>query len=287
VRLKITLLLVAAYAASDAAVAESEILRGEYLIHAGGCIDCHTEDEKDAVPLAGGRQLETPFGVFYSPNITPDAETGIGNWSDADFLNAFWEGVNPDGDDYYPAFPYTAYTGVSRVDLLAIKAYLFSLDPVVKETPEHDLSWYISTRLAAGAWKLANFEAGRFTAETAHSPQWNRGAYLVRHLGHCGECHTPRGKTGALDHDRELAGARSEPEGESIPNITQHRNDGIGRWSIGDIEYFLDTGMLPDGDYTGSSMSAIVDNNTSKLTKGDRLAIATYLKSLPAIDAPD
>ena len=280
------IVLVPAFAGGGAA-AESEIERGEYLVYAGGCIDCHTEDVDDAVPLAGGRKLETPFGVFYSPNITPDPETGIGGWSDDDFLNAFWEGVDPDGDDYYPSFPYTAYTGVSRSDLLAIKAYLGSLEPVRRETREHELAWYISTRLAAGAWKLANFDAQRFVPDDGRSQQWNRGAYLVRHLGHCGECHTPRGTTGALIRKRELAGTRSEPGGELIPNITPHRADGIGRWSIGDVEYFLDTGMLPDGDYTGSSMSAVIDNNTSKLTKDDRLAIATYLLSLPALEGPD
>ncbi|MFQ5982351.1 MAG: c-type cytochrome [Woeseiaceae bacterium] len=264
------------YASAD----ESAIERGEYLIHAGGCIDCHTEDKDDAKPLAGGRSLESPFGTFYSPNITPDVETGIGAWSDQDFLNAFWEGVNPDEEHYYPAFPYTAYTAVSREDLLAMKAYLFSLEPVRQTTAEHELAWYISTRLAAGAWKRRYFEPARFTPDASQTDQWNRGAYLVRHLAHCGECHTPRNNMGALQHDHELQGNPDGPDDEAIPNITSNPDDGIGRWSSDDIEYFLDIGMLPDGDFVGSHMGAVIEHSTSKLSKEDRLAIASYLKSL-------
>ena len=272
-----TLLLLTA---ANASAADSVVARGEYLIHAGGCVDCHTEDSDDANPLAGGRAIESPFGRFYSPNITPDIETGIGAWSDEDFLSALWEGTDPDGDHYYPAFPFTSYTGVSREDLLAMKAYLFSLEPIGKSTPDHELAWYISTRLAAGAWKLKNFDSVRFEADPDQSAQWNRGAYLVRHLGHCGECHTPRSSLGALQYDLELAGNPNGPDDEKVPNITPDRNDGIGKWSVSDIEYFLDIGMLPDGDFVGSAMSAVIDHSTSKLTKEDRVAIATYLKSI-------
>ncbi len=256
--------------------------RGQYLTYAGGCISCHTEDTDDAVPLAGARAMETPFGTFYSPNITPDEETGIGGWSDDDFVNAFWEGLSPDGEHYFPSFPYTAYTGASREDLLAIKAYLMSLEPVSNESPEHDLAWYMDTRLVADGWKALNFEPARFEADTEKDEQWNRGAYLVRHLGHCGECHTPRSTTGVLVADEEFAG--SEFGGENIPNISSHRIDGIGRWSLSDIEYFLDIGMLPDGDFTGSSMVAVIEDNTSKLTREDRLAIAAYLKSVTPVE---
>ncbi|MDG2376446.1 MAG: cytochrome c [Woeseiaceae bacterium] len=258
--------------------------RGQYLTYAGGCISCHTEDTDDAVPLAGGRAMETPFGTFYSPNITPDEETGIGGWSDDDFVNAFWEGVSPDGEHYFPSFPYTAYTGASREDLLAIKAYLMNLEPVANESPEHDLAWYMDTRLAADGWKALNFEPARFEPDPEKDEQWNRGAYLVRHLGHCGECHTPRSTTGVLVTEEEFAG--SVFGDENIPNISSHWIDGIGRWSLSDIEYFLDIGMLPDGDFTGSSMVAVIEDNTSKLTRGDRLAIAAYLKSVtPAENA--
>lgn len=272
----LAMLLAAASAVGD----EDAIERGEYLIAAGGCVDCHTDEGKEASPLAGGRAIESPFGTFYSPNITPDVNTGIGAWSDDDFVNAFWEGISPDGDHYYPAFPYTSYTGVSRDDLLAMKQYLFSLEPVTQSPPEHDLAWYISTRLAAGGWKFANFDSERFVADADESEQWNRGAYLVRHLGHCGECHTPRSGLGALQYEYELAGNPDGPDDENIPNITSHKNDGIGKWSVDDIEYFLDIGMLPDGDFVGSSMSDVIDNNTARLTAEDRLAIATYLASV-------
>jgi len=271
-------------AAVDVSAQEDQVERGRYLVYAGGCISCHTAEEPGAVPLAGGHAMESPFGTFYTPNITPDVATGIGGWSDDDFVRAFWEGVGPEGEHYFPAFPYTSYTGVSRDDLLAMKAYLFTLEPVTNEAPEHDLAWYMSTRLAAGAWKELNFEPARFKPDPAKDAQWNRGAYLVRHLGHCGECHTPRSKLGVLQKDQELAGSRLGDE--TIPNITQHRVDGIGRWSVSDIEYFLDVGMLPDGDFSGSSMSAVIEDNTSKLTREDRLAIAAYLKSVPPREKP-
>ena len=200
--------LVTGFLISGQALAEqTAIERGAYLLHAGGCISCHTADEDDAVLLAGGRAMESPFGTFSSPNITPDVATGIGSWSDDGFVNAFWEGVSPEGEHYFPSFPYTSYTGASRDDLLAMKAYLFSLEPVSKVSKDHDLAWYMSTRLAAGAWKELNFDAARFTPDASKDDVWNRGAYLVRHLGHCGECHTPRSTLGVLDADMEMAGS--------------------------------------------------------------------------------
>lgn len=240
------------------------------------------------MPFAGGRSLESPFGTFFVPNITPDPRTGIGKWSDEEFVQAFWEGVNPKGDHYFPAFPFTAYTGVAREDLLAIKAYLFSLDPVEQENREHDLPFLLSSRGAAGAWKARYFKPGRFVPDPDQSEQWNRGAYLVRHLGHCGECHTPRTRLGAIRDTHELRGNADGPGDEKVPNITADREEGIGSWSLSDIEYFLDIGMLPDGDFTGGSMAEVIDDNTSHLTREDRLAIATYLKSLggTAVSSP-
>ena len=276
----------ALFVAAPVVFAQEDLVeRGRYLTHAGGCVTCHTEDTDDAVPLAGGRAMETPFGTFYSPNITPDPETGIGDWTDDEFVAALREGVSPDGAHYFPSFPYTSYTGASREDLLAIKAYLWSLEPVSRDTPPHDLAWYMRTRMAAGAWKAVNFEPKRFEPDPSKDAQWNRGAYLVRHLGHCGECHTPRTATGVTRGDLELAGAVLGDE--KIPNITPHRTDGIGRWSASDIEYFLDIGMLPDGDFTGSSMVDVIEDNTSQLTREDRLAIAAYLRSLPALETPE
>lgn len=257
--------------------------RGKYLLHAGGCISCHTGDEEGDADLAGGHALESPFGVFYSPNITPDEETGIGRWSDDDFVNAFWEGENPDGDHYFPAFPYTSYTGMSRDDLLALKAYLFSVEPVRKQNKEHDLWAIMSSRFAAGLWKARYFDAERFKPDPEQSDEWNRGAYLVRHLGHCGECHTPRNSFGALDEDLQMAGNPELSKDGGAPNISPHRGEGIGRWSVSDIDYFLEIGMLPDGDFTGGSMGPVIEDNTSKLTREDRRAIAAYLKSLPPV----
>ena len=257
--------------------------RGRYLIHAGGCITCHTEDAANAVPLAGGYALKSPFGTFYSPNITPHPDSGIGAWTDDDFVRAFHEGESPEGHSYFPSFPFTSYTGASREDLLAMKAYLFSLEPVDKSNREHELAWYMSTRVAAKAWKLANFESGRFEADSTRSDRWNRGAYLVRHLGHCGECHTPRTGRGVTIQTEEMAGVASTDELDGVPNITPHREDGIGRWSASDIQFFLEVGMLPDGDFTGGSMSGVISDNTSELTPEDRLAIAEYLLSLPAL----
>lgn len=257
----------------------SLVERGEYLVHAGGCVTCHTAERDDAVPFAGGRALHSPYGTFYSPNITPDVETGIGGWSDEDFLAALWNGVSPEGKHYFPAFPYTSYTGVTRDDALAMKAYLDSLEPVNQPAHEHDLS-FIASRFGAGLWKRRYFESRRFQPDPDASAEWNRGAYLVRHLGHCGECHTPRGRFGVLRHDRELTGNPDGPEGEKVPNITNDPEQGIGKWSTGDIEYFLDVGMEPSGDFTGGIMADVVDDSTRYLTAADRHAIAVYLKSM-------
>ena len=260
----------------------SDVERGEYLLHAGGCISCHTADEDDAIALSGGHALETPFGTFYSPNITPDTETGIGNWTDEDFVNALWRGVGPGGSSYYPAFPYTSYTGMSREDALAVKAYLFSLEPVRRANREHELEWYLFTRLAAWAWQLLNFTSERFAPDPDMDDDWNRGAYLVRHLGHCGECHTPRDALGKVLAERELSGNPDGPNGKKVPDITTDEKQGIGRWSMSEVGFFLEIGMLPDGDFTGGAMSPVIDDNTGRLTPEDRRAIATYLRSVPA-----
>lgn len=261
---------------------DAAVVRGEYLVRAGGCISCHTAKGEDAVPLAGGHALETPFGTFYAPNITPDKATGIGAWTDEEFLNAFWEGVGPGGRYYFPAFPFPAYTGISKEDVLAIKAYLFSLEPVRRENTAHELPWYLDTRLAAAAWQLLFFDSERFTADGDRDATWNRGAYLVRHLGHCGECHSPRGRFGATLADQEMAGGIGA-DGKTVPNITPNRDDGIGRWSADDLALFLELGMMPDADFAGGSMAAVIDDNTSQLTPEDRAAIGAYLESLPPL----
>jgi mono/diheme cytochrome c family protein len=272
--------LTLAPASAGAAEPQAQVERGRYLVHAGGCLTCHTADRPDAIPLAGGRALETPFGTFHAPNLTPDPSTGLGGWSDADLGRALREGIAPDGSYYYPVFPYPAYTGISDEDVAAIGAYLRSIRPVRQAGPEHDLPWYLSSRLVMFGWNLLNFSPGRFVADAGRSAAWNRGAYLVRHLGHCGECHTPRNALGALDASRELAGNPDGPDGGKIPGITQDRDSGIGRWSADEIVMFLEYGVLPDGDFAGSSMSDVISDNTSRLTAEDRQAIATYLMSL-------
>lgn len=256
------------------------IERGRYLVHAGGCVTCHTADRPDAVPLAGGRALPTPFGTFYPPNLTPDPATGLGGWTDADLGRALREGVAPDGSNYYPVFPYPAYTGLTDGDVAAIAAYLRSLKPVRHVPPAHELPWYLSSRRVMLGWNLVNFTAGRYVNDPSRDAIWNRGAYLVRHLGHCGECHTPRNAIGGLDSSRELAGNPDGPDGEKIPDITQDKTTGIGGWSVDEIVFLLETGLLPDGDFAGSSMSDVVEDNTGKLTDEDRQAIATYLRSV-------
>jgi len=274
------LALTLAFHSTAAADTATVVERGRYLVHAGGCLTCHTADRDDAIPLAGGRALETPFGTFYAPNLTPDRSTGLGGWSDADLGRALREGVAPDGSYYYPVFPYPSYTGISDADVAAMGAYLRSLRPVRQATPAHDLPWYLSSRLVMFGWNLLNLNAGRFSPDPDQGAEWNRGAYLVRHLGHCGECHSPRTVLGAVDNSRELAGNPQGPDGEKIPDITQDRDSGIGRWSADEIVLFLEYGVLPDGDFAGSSMSDVISDNTAMLTPEDRQAIATYLRSI-------
>ncbi|MCZ6516291.1 MAG: cytochrome c [Gammaproteobacteria bacterium] len=262
---------------------EEQLARGEYLVHAAGCITCHSDPSDKIPPFAGGRELETPFGTFYPPNITPNAETGIGNWTDREFLTAFWDGLSPGQEDYYPAFPYTSYTGLSAEDLLAIKAYLFSLAPVHQPNREHLLPWYLSERALIRPWKALFFRSGRYEPDAQRTDEWNRGAYLVRHLAHCGECHTPRNLLGASRYDQQLAGGGPGPYGDSAPNITPNREHGIGDWSKRDLDYLLEFGMLPDGDFAGDSMSDVIEDSTSHLTPEDRRAIAVYIGSLPPL----
>lgn len=263
--------------------AQTPVERGAYLAVAGGCVTCHTEDREGAAPFAGGRPLVTAFGTFYAPNITPDNDTGIGRWTDAQFLTGLHEGESPTGDVYYAAFPFTSYTGMTDEDVLAIKAWLFTQPAVRQANKPHELSWFLRPRLAARTWRILYFTPQRFVPDEGKTAEWNRGAYLVRHLGHCGECHTPRGKImGALLPGEELAGNPDGAEDRAVPNITPHDENGIGEWSLSDLETYLEIGMLPDGDFAGAGMGEVIDENTSKLTAEDRHAIATYLKSVPA-----
>jgi len=265
------------------AEAGGDFKRGEYLFAAGGCKGCHTDVKRKGKPLAGGRRLKTPFGTFISPNITPDPVNGIGKWSGADFIRALREGISPDGRHYFPAFPYPSYTGITDSDLLDLRAYLFTLPPVVRANEPHDLKPLFGWRFLAGIWKALYFKPGAFQPDPTKSAEWNRGAYLVTALGHCGECHTPRNLLGAPRMDMALSGTTQGPGGGIVPNITPDPETGIGKWPEGDILDLLNSGMLPDGDFAGGAMGEVIDDNTAKLTDGDRKAIIFYLKSVPAV----
>lgn len=269
--------------AGPAASSPDRIQRGAYLFAAGGCAACHTDTKRGGATLGGGVALDTPFGRFYTSNISADREHGIGAWSDADFLRALREGIAPDGRYYYPAFPYTSYTKASDEDLLAIKAYIFSLPPAPTASKPHELNFPFGWRALLGIWRAMNFEPGRFLPDPTRSESWNRGAYLVEALGHCRECHTPRGFLGGLERDRAFAGVVKGLDGSRIPNLTPDPDTGIGRWSKGQLVRVLADGALPDFDYVGSGMATVVKESTGKLSDADRAAIADYLMSLPPI----
>ena len=259
------------------------VKHGEFVFRAAGCAGCHTDVDNDGPFMAGGRALRTPFGTFYSPNITPDPEFGIGGWSEEDLARALTQGVSPDGENYYPAFPYTAYSKMRREDIAALKTYLDTVPPVAQPNRSHDLPWYLSYRPLVMAWNWLNFTPGEYRDDPEHDAPWNRGAYIAEALSHCAECHTPRDDTGGLDMDMANAGATGGPEGETVPNITSDRDTGIGQWSEDDIAYYLETGMRPDGDYAGSLMAEVIDEGLSHLDRDDLAALARYVKSIPPI----
>ncbi len=260
------------------------IARGRAVLEAAGGCSCHTDFDGDGPPLAGGRPLATPFGSYFSTNITPDVETGIGSWSDDDFIRAMREGRAPDGSAYFPVFPYTSFTGMTDDDLLALKAYLFSLPPSRLENRPPDAWPPFSWRLAASAWQWLNFAPSRFVPDPARSPAWNRGAYLVHAVAHCGECHTPRNLAGALDTSRWLSGTTDGPEGELAPNITPHETTGIGRWTAADIVWYLQMGLDPDGDDAQGLMREVIEHGYQHIPRADLDAIAEYLASVPPVE---
>jgi mono/diheme cytochrome c family protein len=232
-------LLVSTAARAEAASPERDAAaRGEYLLYAAGCVACHTDEKGGGPVLAGGRALKTPIGTFSTPNITPDPETGLGGWSEEEFLQALGQGHGPEGRPYYPAFPYPSYTGMTEADMRDLWAHLRSRPPVARSNKPHALDFPFGLRFLAGLWQWLYFEPGAFEADGDQDDAWNRGAYLVRHLGHCGECHSPRGWPGAVDRGRELAGNPTGAEGKKVPNITPHKTDGIGGWSRTDVTFY-------------------------------------------------
>jgi len=263
--------------------ARGDATRGAYLAKAAGCKGCHTEAKEGATPYAGGRELKTPFGTFYGPNITPHPRAGIGKWSEADFVRALRQGERPDGKHYYPAFPYPSFTQITDADLRDLWAYFRSLPASDRASRAHELRFPFGWRLLVGAWKTLYFDSGPMPAAHARSPQQRRGAYLANALGHCGECHTPRNWLGGPDRRRAFAGAKLA-DGAGAPNITPAR---LKKWNDAELSDFLKFGLTPDGDVVGDTMGEVIRNTTSQLSQEDLAALFAYLRSLPPIaDAP-
>lgn len=249
------------------------IEKGEYLVKAGDCLACHTIDSNK--PFAGGLPIKTPFGTFYSPNITPDVTTGIGKWTDANFIKAMHEGVAPDGSNYFPVFPYTSFTKIHKQDLEAIKAYLFSIPAIHEPNKKPDAMWPFSWRLTQSIWKLLFFKEGYFQYDPELPDDWNRGAYLVQGLGHCGECHTPRNFMGAMKNRYYLTGAFID--GYWAPDITSLGLEA----SIKDIKLVFSHGiLLHQAGMVAGPMAQVTHDSLSFLADKDLEAMAIYLKSI-------
>ncbi|PIV75889.1 MAG: diacylglycerol kinase [Rhodobacteraceae bacterium CG17_big_fil_post_rev_8_21_14_2_50_65_11] len=265
--------------AADLPAHDPDAGHGEQVFHAAGCASCHAAQDATGAArliLSGGRAFASDFGTFYAPNISMDAEHGIGDWSEADFLTAIRHGVSPEGQHYYPAFPYTTYARAGIADLRDLWAYMQTLPADATPSRAHDVGFPFSIRRALGGWKLL-FVGDDWVLRGADlSPQVLRGRYLVEALGHCGECHTPRNALGGLDQSNWLAGAPNPTGDGRIPAITP---DQLG-WSASDIANYLNDGFTPEFDSAGGEMVEVIAN-TSQLPSADREAIAAYLRALP------
>ena len=258
------------------------VRRGEYLARAADCMVCHTT--QDGAEYAGGLAFPTPFGTLYSTNITPDKETGIGNYTDQDFLNAVQRGVRPDGAHLYPAMPVTSYTLMTDADALAIKAYLFSLPAVRSQNQPNTLSFPYNQRWLMGLWSAFFVGNERFRPNPAQSPEWNRGAYIAEALAHCGECHTPRNLAFALDDRNKFSGS---VYGWNAFNITSDKGTGIGAWSDDELRGYLSAGHASGRGTAAGPMGEAVDKSFSHMAPADIGALATYVRSVPAIASAD
>jgi mono/diheme cytochrome c family protein len=259
-----------------------DVGNGQMVFNAGGCSACHAAAGQDRTMFGGGLAIPSPFGTFYAPNISPDANDGIGGWSEADFVTALKRGTSPAGTHYFPAFPYGSYQRVGIEDIRDLFAYIKTLPPVPGRIRDHDLSFPFNVRRLVGGWKFLFLDRQPLSPDAARSAEWNRSAYLVNGLGHCAECHSPRNFLGGIVASQRFAGGPN-PEGEGwVPNITQK---GLRSWSEKDVASFLATGELPDGDSAGGSMVRVI-KNISQLGDNDRAAMAVYIKSLPPVDGP-
>jgi len=259
------------------------VRRGEYLARAADCMVCHTRP--DGAEYAGALPFLTPFGTLYSTNITPDKETGIGNYTDQDFLNAVQRGVRSDGARLYPAMPFPSYTYMTDNDALAIKAYLFSLPAVHAAALENTLPFPFNQRWLMGFWSAFFNENRRFQPNTAQSAEWNRGAYLAEALAHCGECHTPRNIAFALDNRNKFRGAVTA--GWYAFNISSDKGTGVGAWSDDELRDYLSTGHAQRRGTAAGPMGEAVDNSLSGIVSGDVHALVTYLRTVPPVASPD
>ena len=259
---------------ADAATIE----RGAYLARAGNCMACHTE--RGGEPYAGGRAIDTPFGTVYAGNLTPDAATGLGNWSAPAFRRALHEGRSRDGHLLYPVFPYTHTTLVSDADSDALYAFLRSLPAVEKATPAHVLRFPVNTQAALAVWRLLYFKPQRFEPEPAQSAEWNRGAYLAMGLAHCSACHSERDALGGSSLDQRW-GAGLMPDGHWLaPSLREPAQAGVGDWSVERVADLLQTGRSEGATVMGP-MAEVVFDGTQHLTRADLQAMAVFLKAVP------
>jgi mono/diheme cytochrome c family protein len=261
----------------------AELARGKYVFGATGGCGCHTVPKQPV--NAGGRKYDGPFGTVYSSNITPDPKTGIGSWTDEQIITAIRLGRRPNGDRLLPVHPYPVFNGMAEGDLKAVTAYLRSLPPVNRPNQPKKITVPMFESVFLPAW-LAAFAPRETPPPKAPTTGVARGEYLVRAVGHCGECHTPRTMTMATDNSRFLAGNPKGPEDQAMPNITPDPDTGIGKWSVEEIADYLGSGNKPDGDVAGGLMGEVIDGTLAgykDLAKADRLAIAQYLKTIPPI----
>jgi len=264
----------------DATPDADQVRRGQYLVAAGDCMSCHLREGGE--PFAGGLGLKTPFGVIYSSNITPDPQTGIGAWTSEQFYHAMHDGKGVHGENLYPAFPYPWFRRASRADDDAIFAYLKTTPAVNYTPPQNQLPFPVSIRSMVGAWNLLFLDSHDFQTDPNQSPEWNRGAYLVNGLGHCGGCHTPKNTFGADKSRQDLYGG--DLDNWVAPDLTGNTRTGLGRWNIEDITEFLRTGRNAHAA-AGGAMADVITYSTSLMNDDDRRAIATYLKGQAA--SPD
>ncbi|MFS2032995.1 c-type cytochrome [Polaromonas sp. CT11-55] len=263
---------------ASAAPSDGLIARGAYLARAGNCQACHTA--QGGQPYAGGRGIATPFGTVFTSNLTPDDKTGIGGWSSTHFWRAMHNGRSKDGRLLYPAFPYTSYTQVTREDSDALYAYLRSLPPVVAPNLPHALRFPYQSQAALAVWRALFFSPGVYEPDTARGTEWNRGAYLVKGLGHCAACHTARNALGGSDQGLDLAGGLIPMQNWYAPSLASPYEAGVGDWDKQHIVSLLKNGVSPRASVTGP-MAEVVQRSTQYLSDADLGAMAQFLKELP------